>query len=131
MKQITRIGGVYKRGEPIYWKRKQQQILPPVPHSYSYITPATAAAPAAGEIVHGDNVINKLNVAHLDLDGNDIGPVIGQITTGDFVSVGATVYNVVAPTLADASGTFSYITIEPEVQKQPGVYPVRAWRDEA
>jgi hypothetical protein len=119
---------VYDKGETIYWKRKQTPVLPPVSLIYSYITPANAIAPAPGEIVHGTNTINKLNVSHVDLDGDDISANVGQVTTGDRVSIGDTVYLVVEPTVADGSGTFSYITIEPEVQKQPGIYPVRAWR---
>jgi hypothetical protein len=117
---------VVKLGEPIGPRAKGTPILPPVTHLYSYETPATGAAPAPGSIVHADNVINKLAVSHLDLNGVDVSASIGQITTGDRVSVGSTVYDVVAPTVADTG--FSYITIEPEVQKQAGVYPVKAWR---
>jgi hypothetical protein len=127
MKQIIRIGNVYAPGETIEWSRKHKEILPPVSLTYSYITPPTAIAPVSGEIVHGDNVINKLNVSHLDLNGHDVSASIGQITTGDKVAVGSTVYDVVAPTLAGSG--FSYITIDPAIQKQPGVYPVRAWRE--
>jgi hypothetical protein len=117
---------VYRAGQAIFWPRKKQTITPPVQLIYSYVTPPTAVAPVAGEIVHGTNVINKLNVSHLDLNGIDVSASIGQITTGDRISVGSTVYDVVAPTVAGAG--FSYITVEPAVQKQPGVYPVKAWR---
>jgi len=117
---------VAQLGQYLGLRAKGEPILPPVTHLYSYETPATGATPAAGSIVHADNVINKLAVSHLDLEGNDIGATIGQITTGDHVMIGSTVYDVVAPTVADTG--FSYITISPEVQKQPGVYPVKAWR---
>jgi len=127
MKQIIRVGGVYEKGETIYWKRKQQQILPPVQLVYSYVVTPTAIAPNPGEIVHGNNILNKLNVSHTDINAHDISAAIGQVTTGDFVAIGPTVYEVIAPTVADAG--FSYITISPATQKQPGVYPVRSWRD--
>jgi hypothetical protein len=93
---------------------------------YSYETPAAGAAPASGSIVHADNIINKLAVSHLDLNGVDVSASIGNITTGDTVAVGDTHYAVIAPTLADTG--FSYITIDPATQKQPGIYPVKAWR---
>jgi len=109
-------------------RTKHVEILPQPQLIYSYETPSVGAAPAAGSIVHSGNIINKLAVNWIDLDGNDVSANIGDITTGDFVAIGGTVYNVVAPTLADLG--FSYITIEPEIQKQAGVYPVRAWRNE-
>jgi hypothetical protein len=105
------------------------EILPPVSHMYSYTAPANATVPAYGCIVHGTNTINKLNVHHFDLDGNDMTAGIATITTGDKVSLNDTVYDVIAPTLLDGSGLFSYITIDPTTQKQPGVYSVRAWRE--
>lgn len=108
-------------------RKKHVEVLPQPQLIYSYTTPPYGAAPNAGEIVHGDNLLNKLAVNWIDLDGNDVSANIGDITTGDFVAIGGTVYNVIAPTVADLG--FSYITVDPETQKQPGVYPVRAWRD--
>ncbi len=126
MKPLNRIGSVFKRGEAIFWARRRKLILPIVEHLYSYETPAVGAAPAVGSIVHASNVINKLAVSHTDLDGNSIAATIGQITTGDTVAIGGTHYTVIAPTVADTG--FSYITISPSTQKQPGIYPVKAWR---
>lgn len=119
---------VYRAGEAIFWPRKKQTITPPVQLIYSYETPASGAAPAPGSIVHADNLLNKLAVNHLDLNANDITANVGQITTGDKVAIGPTVYDVIAPTVLDGSGLFSYITIDPATQRQPGVYPVKAWR---
>jgi hypothetical protein len=100
-------------------------ITPPVLF-YSYIRPALGIAPASGEIVHADNLLNKLAVSWLDINDVDVSASIGQITTGDFIDIGGKVYQVIAPTFADTG--FSYITVSPEEQKQPGVYQVRAWR---
>jgi hypothetical protein len=109
-------------------RKKHTEIIPPaVPHTYSYNTPPTGIVPVNGEIIHADNLLNKLAVNWQDLDGNLIEDGIKQLTTGDFVAIGSTVYTVIAPVQNDAG--FSYITIEPELQKQDAVYPVRAWRD--
>ena len=96
------------------------------PSVYSYTTPAVGGPVAPGDIIHADNVINKLNVSHIDLNGKDISATINTITTGDYVEVGATIYTVQAP--AQGFTGYSAITIDPTTQKQPGIYAVRAWR---
>jgi hypothetical protein len=104
-------------------------VEPEVPvRMYSYDAPPTGVAPAAGEIIHADNLLNKLAISHTDLDGNDITAGLAQLGSGDFVSVGGKTFNIIAPIVADGSGTFSYVTVEPEEQLQPAVYPVSAWK---
>jgi hypothetical protein len=95
---------------------------------FSYETPPTGSSPAAGEIVHGDNLLNKLAISHTDLDGKDITAGLAQLGSGDFVAIGGTTYNIIAPVVEDVSGTFSYVTVDPETQKQDGIYPVTAWK---
>jgi len=111
--------------------RKDDEQHPVPVRMFSYSTPPTAIAPSNGEIVHGDNILNKLNVSHVDMDGNDITAGLAQLSSGDFLSVGGRTYNIVAPVVADVSGTFSYVTVDPEVQLQAGVYPVTAWKGAA
>lgn len=117
--------GMARQGKVISLRRKVEPLVE-VTLFYSYATPGVSVAPASGEIVHGGNTLNKLIVSHTDLNGVDVSASIGQITTGDFVSISETIYDVVAPTVADTG--FSYITVSPETQKQPGIYPVKAWR---
>jgi hypothetical protein len=124
--RLNQVGSVYAPGETIFWRRRRKVITPPVQLMYSYETPPTAVAPANGEIIHGNNILNKLNVSWIDLNGVDVSASIGAITTGDTVAIGGTHYEVIAPTVAGAG--FSYITVSPSTQKQPGVYPVKAWR---
>jgi hypothetical protein len=95
---------------------------------FSYETPPLGIAPAPGEIIHGDNLLNKLTINHLDLNGMDITAGLAQLGSGDFVSVGGFTYNIIAPVVADVSGLFSYVTVEPETQRQDGIYPVTAWK---
>jgi hypothetical protein len=110
-------------------RTESQQPIPV--RMFSYSTPATGAAPAAGSIVHSDNVINKLVISHTDLDGNDVTAGLSQLESGDFIAVGGKTYNVIAPVVEDVSGLFSYVTIDPEEQLQDGVYPVSGWKGAA
>jgi hypothetical protein len=99
----------------------------PVSHRmFSYATPAIGAAPVSGEIVHSDNIINKLSINHIAMDGHDISPALAQLASGDFISVGGSVREIVAP-LQPAAG-YTSITIEPTNQLPDGVYPVTAWK---
>jgi hypothetical protein len=93
---------------------------------YSYETPPTGIAPASGEIIHGNNLLNKLAISHTDLNGESVAAGLAQLGSGDFVAVGGTTYNIIAPIVADVG--FSYVTISPATQIQPGIYPVTAWK---
>jgi len=95
---------------------------------FSYSTPPTGSAPVSGEIVHGDNLLNKLAINHTDLNGNNIQSALAQLGSGDFIAIGGTTYNIIAPIFVDGSGTFSYITVSPSTQRQDGVYQVTAWK---
>jgi hypothetical protein len=93
---------------------------------FSYETPPTGIAPAPGEIIHGDNLLNKLAISHTDLNGNDVTTGMSQIGSGDFLSIGGRTFNIIAPVVADAG--FSYVTVDPATQIQAGIYPVTAWK---
>jgi hypothetical protein len=133
---LRRIKGLILHRQPIVnnlssgnWLKRSVTgaVEPEVPiRMYSYTTPPTGIAPVSGEIVHGDNLLNKLAISHVDLDGNSIASGLAQLGSGDFLSIGGTTYGIVAPIVEDVSGVFSYITINPETQLQPAVYPVSA-----
>jgi hypothetical protein len=104
-------------------------VEPEVPvRMFSYETPPTGTSPADGEIIHANNLMNKLAIHHLDLNGKDITAGLAQLGSGDFVAIGGTTFNIIAPIVVDVSGLFSYVTIDPETQLQPAVYPVLAWK---
>lgn len=91
---------------------------------YSYTTPATGAAPISGEIVHANNIVNKFAISHFDMNGRNLASAIAQMTTGDFIKVGGTTFNIIAPVVQDISGNYSYITISPTTQLPDAIYPV-------
>lgn len=135
---LRRIKGLILHRQPVLnnlttgpWLKRSATgaVEPEVPvRMFSYDTPPTGNQPASGEIVHADNLLNKLAISHTDLNGNDITAGLAQLGSGDFVSVGGKTFNIVAPIVPDGSGTFSYVTVFPEEQLQPAVYPVSAWK---
>ena len=91
--------------------------------SYSYITPATAAPPNMGEIVHGDNVLSQMLFAKTDIDG--VAYTGTKLAIGDILVIGGTQY--VLDSAPVEYPTYYGVYIEPETQKQEGVYPVTVY----
>jgi len=91
--------------------------------SYSYITPATAAPPNMGEIVHGDNVLSQMLFAKTDING--VAYTGTKLAIGDILVIGGTQYVLDAAPVEYP--TYYGVYIEPETQKQDGVYPVTVY----
>jgi hypothetical protein len=91
-------------------------------HSYNYIAEATASAPLVGEVHHGLNTADKLAMRYVDSNLIDNKDSILAITTGNFITFNGVTYTVTAPTVADGSNTFAYITISPTTQQPSGLY---------
>jgi len=122
MKQITRIGSVYNPGETIFWKRSGSNPPPGALFNYNYSTPVNATVPLAGEAIHGDNVINKINFSKTDALGADATAVLESLTTGMALWMGSLTYTIIAP--AQIFGSYVSITISPTTQKPDGNYQV-------
>ena len=91
--------------------------------SYSYITPATSATPNPGEIVHGNNLTSQMLFSKTDLDGDTYGGF--PLTTGDWIVIGGSQYQLVAPPVDQ--GAYYSIYIEPQTQKAPAVYVITVY----
>jgi len=91
--------------------------------NYSYITPATAAPPNMGEIVHGDNVLSQMLFAKTDING--VAYTGTKLAIGDILVIGGTQYVLDAAPVEYP--TYYGVYIEPETQKQDGVYPVTVY----
>jgi len=93
---------------------------PPFVGLWNYSTPPNATIPNAGEIIHGDNFLSKLNVSVLDVGGNVLD--LAQITTGDTIEFNSFLYTVQAP--VQMFSGYAAISIDPEVQQPDGAYTV-------
>jgi len=102
------------------------EITPPLPVSvfnYDYVKPATFADPAAGQIVHGTNTMNHLQVALIDNDATDQSATLALLKAGDNVQIGATVWTI--QTLGLNAGGWYVLEVLPIQQAAPtGVTPV-------
>jgi len=97
---------------------------PPWVGLWNYSTPATATIPAAGQIIHADNLLGKLNISALDTGGEVID--LAQLTTGDTLLINVTTYNVTAP--AQMFSEYASISISPTTQQPDAPYTVTANR---
>lgn len=86
--------------------------------SYNYSTPATASTPAAGEVIHADNIVNKLLFSLTDADGFPRSP--SAFTTGRIVTFNGASYTIDAATVVYP--TYCSVTITPTTQQVDALY---------
>jgi len=92
--------------------------------NYNYIAPALATLPVPGQIVHGTNVINRLNISLTDANG--ISRPLYLINPNDLITINGQVYVVTSP--VSVYTDYVSVSISPTTQQPAALYPVTLHR---
>lgn len=100
-------------------------VIPPLTPStfnYDYSKPLTFADPVSGQIVHGTNTMNHLQVAKVDSDLTDRSATLALVRPGDTIQIGVTVWTVGA--VQDSGGWYTFEVLPIQQAAPTGVTSV-------
>jgi len=92
--------------------------------NYNYIAPALATLPVLGQIVHGSNVINRLNMSFTDADGKVWDLYL--MLPNDQLTINGQVYIITSP--PSVYTDYVSVSISPTTQQPPALYAVTLHR---
>src|SRR5262245_21058933 len=64
--------------------------------NYAYTKQATLVAPASGQVIHCDNALDIIRIHQFDSDAVDRAVTLDQLTVGDTIQVGVTIWSITA-----------------------------------